>query len=200
MMLRVRGVLILLMLVLAILTACVPEASDLPTQMVLPPDAETEVTATEAVEPTLAPTITPFVRPTLPPTFTPTTSPSETPTPTDIPVTPAVFVPPATLPEACSTFAPLLQESDREFVIGTAPRVTWTAVEGAELYRLVLQRDDGLIVKDDIYLAETFFVFDAGFFTLGRFYGWLVYPINARGDQMCFAVGAELTPYRPLGQ
>jgi len=199
-MLRVRGVLVLLMLVLAILTACVPQESDLPTQMVLPPDAETEVTATEEAVPTIAPTLTPFVRPTLPPTFTPTTSPSETPTPTDVPVTPTVFIPLFRSPEACSTFAPLLQESDREFVIGTAPRITRSEERGAELYRLELQRDDGFVVKDDIYLAETSFVFDAGFFTLGRFYGWLVYPINARGDQMCFAVGAELTPYRPLGQ
>jgi hypothetical protein len=84
-----------------------------------------------------------------------------------------------------------------QFNVGRAPRVTWTAVEGAELYRLILSGPGGVIINDQIYLRETSYTFDASLFTAGQLYGWEVYPINSAGIQMCFAVGLELLPVQP---
>jgi len=165
------------------------------TQQVATPEA---ATSEPSLTPTQGPSATPRVRPTLPPTWTltPTLSPTPTATlliPTRTPVTIQ-----NTLPAACSTFDTVFAESDVQFNIGQAPRATWTSVEGAELYRLILSGPGGAILNDQIYLRETTYTFDASLFQVGEFYGWEVYPINAAGIQMCFAVGLELLPIQPI--
>lgn len=195
-----RSFLSLLLLVLLI-SACTP-AEGLPTQMALPDDEPAiEEQPTEVIIETETPTPRPTVRarPTLPPTWTPT--PAELPSSTPEPVIPVFtpFEPQNTLPSACDMFRVDFENSDSNFPIGNSPRAAWTLIEGAELYRVTIGDDLGRILRDDIYVAENSYVFDASLFELGRFYAWSVYPINAAGDQMCFQSGFDLVPFQPLG-
>ncbi|MDW8172597.1 MAG: hypothetical protein RML73_08945 [Anaerolineae bacterium] len=188
-----------LLIVIVVVSACNPTSDDpaLPTLLPTRPIASETPTSEPTLSPTQGPTATPRVRPTLPPTWTLTPTLSPTPTATLIIPTRTPVVIPNTLPPACSTFDAVFAESDVQFNIGQAPRVAWTPVEGAELYRLILSGPGGAIINDQIYLRETTYTFEAGLFQAGQLYGWEVYPINAAGIQMCFAVGLELLPVQP---
>lgn len=188
-----------------VLGACTQQEEALPTLIPTADVAPTEV-------PTIAPTqasevvvVTQRVRPTFPPTFTPTVAPTDTPVPTQVFASPTLFIQYATPNASCDTFDTIFEQSDYEFAAGVSPRATWRAVEGAELYRLILKESNGRVINDNIYIAETTYAFPSDLFLVGSSYGWEVYPINAAGDQMCFAVGLEMRPLRqqfpnqPLG-
>lgn len=189
-----------------LLSACAQEAP-LPTLAATtvpetPTDNQTagdNAQPTAVTEPTATATQVTIRRPTLPPTWTPVLRPTETPLPTQSIPTATPFVPRSTLPEACSTFAIDFENSTREFPVGMSPRAAWTPVEGAQAYRVRLLRTDGFVIRDDIYIEETSYVFDGRLFEEGQRYGWSVYPINSAGDQMCFERGQELVPYVPIG-
>jgi hypothetical protein len=153
--------------------------------------ATPQIVATATTEPTR-------VRPTLPPTFTPTDRPTITPTNTPVVASSTPFSSAATPDLACANFLTIFEQSDVEFDEGTAPRATWTAMPNAELYRVSLADNSGRILRDDIYIAETTFTFASELFKAGTSYAWAVYPINARGDQMCFQIGLEMLPRTPL--
>lgn len=188
------------MAVLVLVSACntTTDESALPTLLVTQQQINTTAPSSEPTSsPTQGPTATLRVRPTLPPTWTLTPTLSPTPTATLVVPTRTPVVIQNTLPPACSTFDAVFAESDVQFNVGQSPRVTWTAVEGAELYRLILSGPGGVIINDQIYLRETTYTFEASLFTAGQLYGWEVYPINPAGIQMCFAVGLELLPIQP---
>jgi len=192
---------IVTLLVLTV-AACAPDNA-LPTAVELPtnipditPTQEIGAEAAPAESPTPRPT---RVRPTLPPPFTATPTPTETPTPTPdgpaaTPVAPAAAEP---LP-VCDSFAVDFSESSLQFPIETQPRAAWTPVEGATSYWVRLSDDTGRLLRDDIFIAETFYDFDEDLFELGRVYAWTVAPRDAAGIQMCFAVGSEFQPFQPL--
>lgn len=159
---------------------------------------ETATTA-EAVldEPTA--TATPLrVRPTLPPTFTPTASPTTEPTPTRAFPTATPFISAATPDPNCAFFTVNFEQSTREFNLGESPRASWNGIPGAELYRVIVRTVNQRVVTDQIYIAETTYEFPPNLFAAGEIYGWEVYPINARNDQMCFTIGDVLIPIEPL--
>ncbi|MCU0513948.1 MAG: hypothetical protein MUE40_15435 [Anaerolineae bacterium] len=194
---RVTAVVFFIVVVL-LLAACQPQAQVLPTLEALP--TLPPPSATPAAPVPAAATATPFVRPTLPPTFTPTAEPTatETHTPTP-PPTATFFNPPATVPTDCTAF--LISDGSRrvEFRAGETPAVAWSAAPAAVRYRITLYDFAGSIIRDDIYIAETFYNFPPELFEPRRNYSWEVYPINAAGDQMCFAQGGELVTVVPPG-
>lgn len=194
---RNYGLVVLVFCMGLLLAACDTEEQALPTLRPLPTE---DISTPEPV--TEAPTDTPIPRPTLPPTWTPT--PTETPetavdeqgqtlaTPPAVePVVPAVN----TISPACDAFLPDLAASSSTFIVGTSPIIAWTPVEGAAMYWIVLSDQNGLVVKDDIFIAETTYTFAADLFTAGNRYGWSVRPLNAAGIQMCYERGSELTPF-----
>jgi hypothetical protein len=93
-------------------------------------------------------------------------------------------------------FDVVYEQSTVSFELGTSPRAVWTPINGAQLYRLALRMSNGFVVNENIYVAENSYNFPPDLFVEGQSYGWDVYPINNAGDQMCFAVGAELIPRR----
>lgn len=184
---------------IALFTGCSPQEV-LPTlissgtnEVISTMTAPAEVTIAVPVSPTAART-----RPTLPPTFTPTTPPTDEPTATEVFVTASPFVSAATADANCNTFATVFDQTTLQFVPGESPVVSWQPVVGAELYRVILSEVNGRIINDGIYVKETTYTFPASLFVSGVVYGWEVYPINARNDQMCFAVGQPLIPSTPL--
>lgn len=186
----------LLVVPLVLLAACSTQPQELPTLIPEPTTVPTTEVPAQSVEvtPNATPT-SPLVRPTLPPTWTP--PPSETPLPTEtetLPATPTFFQPTAALPEGCNTFQIDFERSAREFRLGTAPTVSWVAVPESVRYRVSLRTISGVVIQDDIYIAETQYTFPADLFEQGVQYGWEVYPINSLGEQMCFQRGGELFP------
>lgn len=160
----------------------------------LAPAPEELVLPTPTIAPSATPTERLLVRPTLPPTFTPTDTetplPTETPTETFTPVI-AVYTP----DPSCNNFRVLTETSMTSFPLGTAPRVEWTPVAGAERYWIIIANDAGITLRNDIYVAETSYTFPADLFEAGRIYGWTVAPINNAGIQMCLEIGLELIPF-----
>jgi len=186
-----RQTLLQLFVVMLLITACGGgEEEALPTAVEFP--AEVAPTETVTVEMTATPTQ--VSNPTLPPTWTFTPEPSVTPTPTN---TSTPLPTPRTVAEVCDSFAADPVRSTREFIPGEAPVAAWTAVEGAELYRVFLSTLSQRLIRDDIYVAETSFTFDPNSFEFGEIYIWAVWPLDSVGDQMCFERGGELIPQRP---
>lgn len=163
-----------------------------------PPTAEVvEIEASPAgVEPTATPTQV-RVRPTLPPTFTPTPSPTLEPAPTRVFPTATPFISAATPDPNCVLFTVNFEQSTTQFNVGESPRAVWNPIPGAELYRVILRTENEQVVTDQIYVAETSYQFPPGLFNPGVVYGWEVYPINARNDQMCFTIGSIFIPVTP---
>lgn len=201
---RLQSLFIIYTLFALIVVACTPQDEPLPTLVpTIPLDEPTatleEPTEEPAIEeaPTQAP---PAGRATLPPTWTPLPQPTDIPTPTPLIPTITPFIPPDNiLPAACDAFDIDYDNTDIEFREGVSPRVSWFPVQGAIRYRVIVANASGLVIRDDIYLAETTYQFSADLFQFGQFYGWTVYPINTANDQMCNFVGAQLIPIRPLG-
>ncbi len=195
-----RKPLIIIGIVLFLSACSTGQDASLPTLAgveVVPDVTVTTEVQTDVVVPTDAPTATQLRRPTLPPpilTVTPT--PTETPTVTPIAATPIPALVVSTPNADCNFFDVVYEESSIEFELGTSPKASWTAVNGAQLYRLALRQSSGFVINDNIYIAETTYTFPSDLFFEGFTYGWDVYPINNAGDQMCFAVGSELIPRR----
>lgn len=173
------------------------------------------VTGCSAPEPTLTPTLTPSNTPrptlTLPPTWTPAAFVTNTPRPTQPPmnirptVTPAVRRtenlgllgatptggPPtialdATLDPACAAFARRMPTSGLIADQQTDAQVSWTAVAGAEGYRIwLLSPSNRYVFIGDT--EETTITFKRALFTgLGR-YAWEVMPLR-NGDRFCQSI------------
>ncbi|XWX05081.1 hypothetical protein VZO05_05885 [Aggregatilineales bacterium SYSU G02658] len=190
----------LMLMLAAIVSACSGGGEALPTLVpveVTPPTAEATATEAVPVEPT--PTSTPVrARPTLPPTFTPTPTPTEEPLPTRAFPTATPFISAATPDPNCALFTVNFEASTTQFTVGESPRIAWNGIPGAELYRIIIRTENERVVTDQIYIAETSYQLPPNLFTAGVAYGWEVYPINARSDQMCFSIGSILIPTAPL--
>lgn len=183
----------LLLIVLAVLAACQPQAEvTLPT---LAPTLGQEVVTDEATEPPVTEvTAAPAERATLPPTWTPSPgAPTETPLPiTDTPI-PTVPPPPSPL-SVCAAFGvDPVRNATTFFTLGASPEVYWTPVEGAVSYFVRLINESAEELVSD-YVAETTFSFPADLFERDKRYAWEVYPLDNLGQQMCIAIGAELFP------
>ncbi|PJF31926.1 MAG: hypothetical protein CUN51_03015 [Candidatus Thermofonsia Clade 1 bacterium] len=160
--------------------------------------------------PTLTPTFTNTPRPTftLPPTWTPTAFVTNTPRPTQPPinvrptVTPAarrtenlnllaatpIGAPPtialdATFDAVCASFTRSLPTSSLIADRQTDAQVSWTAVEGAEGYRVwLLSPSNRYVFIGDT--TETTITFERSLFVgLGN-YAWEVMPLR-NGDRLC---------------
>jgi len=197
-------------LLLIFIVACTPQDTSLPT--LIPTSAPVEPTenvppaipTTDQTEPTptreILPTNTPIARNTLPPTWTVVPTATETPFPTVAPPTITPFNPSnIELPTECDLFQVDFVNNTTEFTAGEAPTIAFTSIPSATSYRVILADGIGTIIKDDIFIFETTYTFDASFFEGGEFYGWQAYPIDVNNEQMCNFVGAELIAFRPLG-
>lgn len=194
---------ILQLIVIILLVSACGGGNDepLPTAVEFPTDVSPTVEDVEAQADEVTPTEEPtrVSNPTLPPTWTYTPEPSETPIPTatEIVDTATPYPTPRTVSVACDTFSADPERATREFFPGEAPVAAWTAVDGAELYRVFLSTRTNRVIRNDIYTAETSFTFDPNSFEFGEFYLWAVWPLDSIGDQMCFERGGELIPLRP---
>lgn len=160
------------------------QAEPLPTAFpTLSDQAVIESTPTSEPTPT-----TSSVRPTLPPSWTPTIAP--TPTPTSTPtLPPTVDVQP--ISPVCSTFGPDFANSVREFNLGESPTVSWIAVEGARLYRLMLFNAQQIEILTTL-VDGTSYTFDPESFPASGRYGWDVEPLDQFGIQICIRRGDTL--------
>lgn len=177
-----------------ILAACGgSEEEPLPTLAPVEPTPTQEEIVEEAATP--LPTATAFVRATLPPTWTPTPSPTPTSAAdgggTGSRETATPFVP-ATLNPACGTFGPDRAEMDTEFAVGDSPRIAWTGVDGAALYRVTITNETGFVVFDGLVEDATFLDVNPDVFAQVGPYGWDVIPLDPFGIQMCFGRGDML--------
>jgi len=184
-----------LLLVCAVLSACTGASDSLPTLVPVEVTSPAEEpTSTNALLPEPTATATPVrVRPTLPP-------PSLTPEPSPTLVFPSAtpFVSAATPDPNCNQFTVNFEASTSQFNIGESPTISWNGITGAELYRIIIRTENERVVTDQIYIAETTYQLPPNLFTPGVVYGWEVYPINARNDQMCFSIGSILIPVTPI--
>ncbi|MFN8376211.1 MAG: hypothetical protein U0694_25470 [Anaerolineae bacterium] len=165
----------------------------IPTSTDAPAPTDTDV---PSPQPTV-PTSTAF---SLPPTWTFTPVPSNTPVPPT--ATQAATAQEFTPLNACSTFAIDIQRSVTSFPSNTEPVVAWTAVQGAQLYRVTLYAPDNfgnLQALFDGYTDQTSYTFTRDLYTfeVGTQYGWEVYPIDNLQQQMCLSLGGELAPFTP---
>lgn len=189
---RLRAITIVYLSLLLLLVACDQTEDSSPTATAEPPTPTQEALVDTPVPP---PTATEFVRPTLPPTWTPE------PTRTLIPAGGAstaepenagepAFAP-ATINPACGTFGPNRAETDTEFRMGNSPRIAWTMVDGAALYRVVIINEGGLEVHN-VLVEDTFLDVNPDVFAQAGAYGWDVVPLNGFGEQMCIGRGDML--------
>jgi hypothetical protein len=96
-------------------------------------------------------------------------------------------------PAVCTAFLVDRVRTPERFTVGTSPTVFWTPIETVTRYRVRLfdsQLND--VLMD--YTQGGQFTFDAALFQAGLRYGWEVIPENAVFQQMCFAIGGELSP------
>jgi hypothetical protein len=138
----------------------------------------------------------------LPPTWTPTSEPSVTTAPV-IPTQQQVDTPvPITPLDVCSSFAVDFERSVTIFPSNTEPVIAWTAVQGAQIYRITLLGPDNfgnLVPLFDGYTEDTSYTITRDLYTfeVGTQYGWEVYPADNLNQQMCFSRGGELSPFTP---
>lgn len=156
--------------------------------------AQTEPTSGPTQTATAMPTTR--ARPTLPPSWTPTATATVSPLPGDVQPTATGPTPtPVKVDGAspvCTNFAPDIATITREFRVGESPSIAWTAVEGAALYRVVVQNEREEIIHERL-VTETFYAIPAEvFLSAGRF-GWLVEPLDQIGVQMCLGRGEAFT-------
>ncbi|MBC7871290.1 MAG: hypothetical protein H7Y09_10665 [Chitinophagaceae bacterium] len=152
-----------------------------------PASVTDEATSTEL--PTLPP-----ARPTLPASWTPVPTMAVTDVPAGSAPTQAVVAPPLTVEgsnPACSTFGPDPATNTTEFFLEESPRVGWTAVDGARLYRLFVFDAEQTRIHERL-VEETFYDIPAEVFSLAGRYGWEVEPLDGLGIQMCLARGEEI--------
>ncbi|MBL8154792.1 MAG: hypothetical protein JNM70_11465 [Anaerolineae bacterium] len=183
------GFVLILVLLLA---ACSSQSeADLPTLIPTPGGVEAAVTATTLPPTEPAPTQASIVRPTLPPTWTPAVMPTEP--DVQATMTPVVLptgIPLATL-EACGTFLVDLERSTSTFKLGESPVVYWSPAANALRYRVSVIDEFGQELFMD-YAIDATYAFPADLFKAGKRYGWVVYPEDNIGRQMCFQQGGEL--------
>jgi hypothetical protein len=180
--------------------ACTPQPQTLPT---LIPSPTTMITPSEAPAGVTATVTSRRVPPTFPPTWTPegeATIETVVETPTTEPPTQVPASPPATALEACNTFVEDTARNTRNFPLGAAPQVFWTAVQGAATYHIALVAADPAATDSQPievfadFVSDTTYTFQADLFERGMLYGWEIYPLDGIGQQMCASIGAELNP------
>lgn len=129
----------------------------------------------------------PQIRATLPPSWTPVGG--ATATLASAPVMQMVRATPA----VCNAFVIDRSRSVESFRIGEPVTVYWTPIETVTRFRVRLFDAE----LNDLFIDYTDggqFTFSASLFELGKRYGWEVIPENAAVQQMCFAIGGELSP------
>jgi hypothetical protein len=196
MMMQNRWMIIIILVIGLVISACSSQAKVLPTVVAFPTDIPpTESLPTVTPEVTVTLTATSAELSTLPPTWTFTPDVTETPivaeesldTPTPLPT-------PSKIELACESFQADSERSIKKFIIGESPVAAWTSVEGAVLYHVFLYDFDSKTINDQIYTDETFWTFNPDHFELGQNYIWAVWPLDSIGDQMCYERGLELLP------
>ena len=188
---------ILLTLLMLIVVACGGDNSNTPESQSQPTLAVDEDTTdsqqsdapTRTPLPTQVPQATAPPVVTLPPTWTPqptNTAIQATLTPTEGPTS----APIRTL-QACDGFGPDFANSDTEFVLGESPTISWTSVEGAELYRILIFDELQVEVLRD-FTEETSRSINPDVFYIAGRYGWQIEPLDAIGVQICPGRGEAL--------
>ncbi len=195
---RIRAIAFFCLGLMLMLVACDQAEDNPPTATSAPPTPTQEQLVDTPVP---APTRTPFVRSTLPPTWTPTPSPEPTPEgeepagvdaePEDGGAAPPPVVP-ATINPACGTLGPDREIfTDANFDLGESPRIAWTPVEDAALYRVIITSEAGFEVHN-VLIEETVYDVNPDVFEREGPYGWDVIPLDAFGVQMCIGRGDML--------
>jgi hypothetical protein len=191
-----------------LLGACSGGATPTPTSTPIPPATLTPTidpnapTATRTLlpgVPTEVASWTPFVRPTitdLPTVVGPAILPSPTsglePTITPASVAsstpdgqlqlPGTISPLATFGAACSTFARLMP-TDVNLFTGQTARITWTPVEGATQYQVVVISPSTRVVYNQLSTETSVSIPTDDFNGLGAF-GWEIVPLNGT-ERLC---------------
>jgi hypothetical protein len=96
-------------------------------------------------------------------------------------------------PVVCNAFVIDRSRSVENFRIGEPVTVYWTPIETTARFRVRLFDAE----LNDLFIDYTQggqYTFNASLFELGKRYGWEVIPENAASQQMCFAIGGELSP------
>jgi ABC-type Fe3+-hydroxamate transport system substrate-binding protein len=183
------GFLIFSALVIAACNGTQESATAVPTS-----DATAEaVDVTDEATSTPLPTFPPS-RPTLPPSWTPLAESASTDVPALGAPTQAVVAPPLTVEgsnPACTTFGADPATNTTEFFLGESPRIAWTVVDGARLYRLFVFDAEQTRIHEQL-VEEPFYEIPAEVFQREGRYGWEVEPLDGLGIQMCLARGEEL--------
>ncbi len=166
-----------------LLAAC--NAAAAPTAL---PTVAVPATATfTAIPQVIQATPLPQIRATLPPTWTPVGGATAT-------SAAALLIQMVrATPVVCNAFVIDRSRSVESFRIGEPVTVYWTPIETVNRFRIRLfdAELNDLIVD---YTQAGQYTFSASLFELGKRYGWEVIPENAVSQQMCFAIGGELTP------
>lgn len=175
--------LLLFWILVLLMTACNGAATPAPLPTVAVP-----VTLTATVLPdTVQVTPLPQIRATLPPTWTPVGGA----TATSASALQIQMV--RATPVVCNAFVIDRSRSVENFRIGEPVTVYWTPIETTARFRVRLFDAE----LNDLFVDYTQggqYTFNASLFELGKRYGWEVIPENAASQQMCFAIGGELTP------
>lgn len=181
-----------LLLVSHVLAGCdqkngTPELPTLALEVTPPSPTQENVNVQVGSTPTS--TERPRERATLPPTWTPTDLPAtSTPTSTNTLVPTIEIVNP---PAVCNEFGPNTLNLDEQFTLGTSPTISWRAVEGAELYWVVIF-DNRLNPIHEHYTADLTYDIPHEVFIAAQTYGWEVRPLDSFGIQMCPSAGGAL--------
>jgi hypothetical protein len=80
---------------------------------------------------------------------------------------------------------------DIEFRVGESPRIAWTGVQGAALYRVIITNETGFEVHN-VLVEDTFLDVNPDVFAQAGPYGWDVLPLDPFGIQMCIGRGDML--------
>jgi hypothetical protein len=180
---RVSLSFLLFLIMTLLMAACNGAATPVPLPTVAVPATFTATVVPETVQATPLPQI----RATLPPTWTPVGGATAT-----LASALQLQMVRAT-PVVCNAFVVDRSRSVENFRIGEPVTIYWTPIETTARFRVRLFDAE----LNDLFIDYTQggqYTFNASLFELGKRYGWEVIPENAASQQMCFAIGGELTP------
>lgn len=124
----------------------------------------------------------------LPATFTPLPGPTDTPAPT---VTEALAVEPVRTFQACDGFGVDYSTYEERFVVGQSPILTWTAVDNASAYRILITDSSGNRINEE-YVTGTSYEVNPDVFPVEGRYSWVNEPVDSFNIQICPGRGEAL--------